>query len=148
MWAVIIVLWLVLSVVVAFVAISLGRGPLLWFVISMLLSPGAAAAVLLIVWETQRLSAQQVTPTVAPELTVDEVLSRVERVFDQGKLRPDQLERLRTLAQREPPPANVAPVARTSVDEFTRPCPSCGRLISPKAAACMHCFAKVAAPRA
>jgi hypothetical protein len=65
----------------------------------------------------------------------------------------DEIAQLKALAQREPPApkpkvAENGQSAHSAASEFTRPCPSCGRLIHPKATTCMHCWAKIASDAA
>ena len=138
------IVWLVASVAVAFVAALLGRGPMLWFAIALLLSPAVALGVVLIMWEAQGLAREQATSSSAPDATPDDMLVRVEHLFDDGSLTEQQVERIRVLARREFPSAKPKQKLGDS-DAFTRPCPACGGLINPKATACMHCFAKVKA---
>jgi hypothetical protein len=139
-----ILVWLALSVAVAFIAALLGRGPILWFAIAVLLSPGVALGVVLIMWEAQGLAREQATPNTVSDATSDDILVRVEHLFDDGRLTEQQVERIRALARREMPLVKPKPKLGDS-DAFTRPCPACGGLINPKAMTCMHCFAKVKA---
>ena len=135
--------WLMLSVFVAFAAVPVGRSPLLWFAIAILLSPVVALAVLLIVWESSR-NVAPAAPAPSISFTGDELLEKLERLFNDGRLSVNDDARLRALARREPPRRKEKSAPLTDVEEFTRACPSCARMIHPKATTCMHCFAKVA----
>lgn len=144
-----VVFWLLFAAIVALIAGGQRREPLIWFVVALLLSPLIAFAILLIVGDVLGVKAEPSESAVTlRSATARELLARLEEKLDGGMLGADEIAQLKTLAQREPPPPNAKPLAASPAAspaaEFTRPCPSCGRLIHPKATTCMHCLAKVA----
>lgn len=143
------VFWLLFAAGVGLFAAAQGRQPLLWALIALLASPLIAFVILLVVGSFSGATSGATAATTLRGATARESLSRLEEKFNEGALSLDEIAQLKALAQREPPapkprtadPMQAAPAPAT---EFTRPCPSCRRLIHPKATTCMHCWAKIA----
>jgi hypothetical protein len=135
-------LWLLFALGTGAYAASRGRNAIVWFVLALLISPLVCVVVIAVTPEVNATSADYSAPVSLSVATGSELLQRVSELFERGKLTEPDLVLLRSLAAREMP-APASPRNRSESEEFTRPCPSCGKLVHPKATTCMHCWAKL-----
>jgi hypothetical protein len=137
--------WLLFAIGVGAYASSRGRNIFAWTVLALFVSPLICVVILAVSPEVTSAGHESAAPVTISAATATELLVRIEELFDRGALTDGDLGRIRALAAREMPAPKIVerkPVA----SDFTRPCPSCGGLVHPKAATCMHCWAKL--PRA
>lgn len=135
-------LWLAFCTAVGMFASSRGRDFASWLGIAVLISPLVAIVILAVIPEGPG-QVHVAQPALLGSATATDLLDRLEKLFDRGALTPFEVQQLKILAARElpAPPPNVA--VSSDAEQFTRPCPRCGKLIHPQATTCMHCWAKL-----
>jgi hypothetical protein len=134
--------WLIFALAVGMYATSRGRNPLAWFALALLISPLVCIVIIAVTPEVNPGAADYSASASVASATGTELLQRVSELFDRGALTDGDVGVLRALAAREMP-ARPKPRKDPAESDFTRPCPSCGKLVHPQATTCMHCWAKL-----